>query len=152
MTRYLHVFVVFSAESGFRLLVTCVQQSGALPFLLALSFHFWLWVRQCSTAIHRVFMANDFRSGWLAGQVLLSNLSYSRNSAETCPPWVVLEILVAWLSSSQQHTSTTTWQPQTSIVVPWPGNRPWLLQWKHWIFTMRPPRLATYMYSYLIFN
>ena len=42
------------------------------------------YIRQCSTAIHWVFTANFFRSGWPGP------LSYSGSSNETCPPQVAL--------------------------------------------------------------
>ena len=46
----------------------------------------------------------------MGDQVLLPSLSQSGSSAETCPLWVTLlvfEILVSWLSASQQYAATT---------------------------------------------
>ena len=64
-------------------------------------------IRQCSAAIHSIFMASFSELG---GQVLLPILSQSGNSFETCPPRVTLlvfEIPVTQLSASQQHAAAT---------------------------------------------
>ena len=50
-----------------------------------LTFH--CYSRQCSIAIHRVFVANFSEVGC---QVLLPSLSSSGSSTATCPPWMTL--------------------------------------------------------------
>ena len=85
-------------KSGFQLLLT--------PWTADL-LRFWNCIRQHSTAVHRVFLAEFLEVG---GQVLLPSRSESGSSAKTCPPWVTLlvsEILMAELSATQPHAAAT---------------------------------------------
>ena len=57
-------FLLLVLSSRFRLLATLYTAQRSPAGLFAPSLTFLCYIRQCSTAIHRVFMANFLRSGW----------------------------------------------------------------------------------------
>ena len=80
----------------------------------------------------------------VSGQVLLPSLSESGSqwNLSTMVTLLAFEILMAYLSPSQQHAATTVWQPTDGGVGTWQGSKPRPQLWDRRISTTRTSLLA----------
>ena len=107
------VYFVVVPSSRFHFLVT-------LPYLSVPFSHLPALTRQYSTASHRIFMANFFRSGWPGASLLVcfSLEAPLKSVHQGWPCWY----LKHWWHSFQHHSNMQPLQYdnwQTGDVVPW---------------------------------
>ena len=111
-------------SSGFWLLTTLslYSRGEAWPVFLHPPLIFQCYIWQCSTAVHRVFVANFFQK-WMGRSFFLVCPSLE-SSTETCSPWVTLlvfEIPMAFsiTATCSCHSMTTNrpvaWFPEQEM-------------------------------------
>ena len=121
----------------------CTAELRSAPSFCSHPFSFWCYIRQYSSALHRVFMANFFKSGWSGPSsysVLVWKLHWKLSTmGDPAGVWNTGGIA---FSITATQTATAVWQPTDGWCGSLTRKQPRLWPWEHQILSTRPPQLA----------